>query len=234
MTDEVFIKRKTLTDIYVGVRKNSEERQVNDLYPTPPLGTYALIHTLGDRVPEHILEPCAGRGHIAAELSRHGRQVVATDLYGYERLVYPVESGHDATISRVFSDPYEESTAVVTNPPYFNDLPRRLAEKWVVEYEFVAMFVRLTFLEGKRRKKLFTEYPPSDIVLLSDRINFGPTNTMVEEPIEMKDQIGGMIAYAWVVWDKAAKYQQNHWVLLEELYPTWRLHYESSRNELPR
>jgi hypothetical protein len=68
---------------------------------------------------------------------------------------------------------------------------------------------------------------------LSDRVNFGPVGLLPTEPIEKKDQIGGMIAYMWIVWDKNEIVLNNHnthmhWVLLEELYDEWRLHYDES------
>ena len=222
---------RNLTDIYVGVNKADEKRNKNDLYPTPPRATYSLIKTLGHNMPEQILEPCAGRGHIAAELRRHGYDVTATDLHKYEDLVSEVISGHDATIMPPMSP---ANVGVITNPPYHKDLPRVLTEKWLNdEYRFIAMFVRLTFLEGKKRKKLFTKYPPSDIIFLSDRVNFGPVGLLPTEPIEKKDQIGGMFAYMWIVWVKNEFVLNNHnthmhWVLLEELYDEWRLHYDES------
>lgn len=217
---------KNIFDIYSKVKKDDEARNKNDLYPTPPLGTYALIRTLGERLPETLIEPCAGRGHIAAELRRSGRQVYAYDLFPYENMVSSVTTGVDATTLRQ----HPPTCGVVTNPPYHKDLPRILTEKFIEEYDFTAMFVRLTFLEGKKRKKLFTSNPPSDIIFLSDRVNFGPAGKMITEPVEKKDQIGGMIAYQWVVWDKKTLHQNTkcHWVLLEDLYPKWRVAYDAS------
>lgn len=218
---------KNLTDIYVGVRQNDVERHENDLYATPPLGTYALLKTLGSRVPSNLLEPCAGRGHIAAELARSGRKVLAHDLFPYENLVYPVEPGHDAEALSVW--PVD---GVVTNPPYHKNLPHKLTAKWIQEYDFVAVFLRLTFLEGKKRKKLFTEQPPSDILFISDRINFKGTWANINEPIAKEDQIGGMIAYAWYVWDKNKPHLNTNveWILLEDLYDEWLEKYKKADN----
>jgi hypothetical protein len=217
---------KNIFDIYSKVKKNDDDRNTNDLYPTPPLGSYCLLHTLGKRVPQKIIEPCAGRGHIAAELRRHGREVFAYDLFTYENQVSPVVGGVDATTL----DLHGSSCGVITNPPYHKDLPRKLTEKFIAEYDFVAMFLRLTFLEGKKRKKMFTERPPSDIIFLSDRINFGPTGAKHTEAIEKKDQIGGMIAYMWIVWDKNSPHinTRTHWVMLEDLYDEWRANYDRS------
>lgn len=217
---------KGLTDIYVGVKKNDENRHKNDLYPTPPLATYALLATLGARIPQIIIEPCAGRGHIAAELRRSGRKVSAYDLHAYDNLVSDVIPEVDATTLSLHGHLH----GVVTNPPYHKDLPRILTEKFIREYDFTAMFVRLTFLEGKKRKKLFTSHPPSDIIFLSDRVNFGPAGLLPTEPVEKKDQIGGMIAYMWIVWDKNAEHRntKTHWAMLEDLYDDWRLRYDNA------
>lgn len=216
-----------LKDIYVGVRKNKEDRSENDFYPTPPLATYVLAAILGKDMPKRIVEPCAGRGHISIELMRNGFDVTSCDLNQYENCLVPVTGGVDA-----MELPHQGAVGIVTNPPYFKDLPRKLAQKFVSEYDFVAFFVRLTYLEGKKRKKLFTDYPPSDIIFLSDRINFGPTAELQSEAIEQSEQIGGMIAYAWVVWNKGKKQQNFHWALLEDYYPEWLEQYNLSDKTL--
>lgn len=218
---------KTLRDVYVGVDKTNPERHTGDFYPTPPLATFILAEKMGERMPGIIIEPCAGRGHISAELIRSGRQVVSYDLNTYDDCLVPVHSPVDATTLGMHGHLY----GIVTNPPYHKNLPHILSKKFITEYDFVAMFVRLTFLEGKRRKKLFTEHPPSDIIIFSDRVRFA---TMVDEPVEMKDQIGGMICYIWVVWSKdnlLTKETKTHWVLAEDYYDVWRSNYESCINK---
>lgn len=212
---------KNLTDIYVGVKKDDPNRNENDLYPTPPLATYILQKYV--ELPKNIIEPCAGRGNISVELIRNGYNVKSFDLHEYDPTLCSIETGID-----VLSLPKQEGyQALVTNPPYHKDLPRKIAEKGVAEYDVTALFVRLTFLEGKKRKNLFTKHPPSDIIILSDRIKFGMG---LLEPINKDDQIGGMIAYAWVVFDKRniQKTTRMRWVLLDEEYDEWRKHYEDS------
>lgn len=207
----------TLTDIYVGVKKDDPNRRKNDFYPTPPLATYVLCKYA--RPPRKLIEPCAGRGHISRELQRMGHEVTSYDLNAYDNsLIENIETGVDAlTMERKNVD------GVVTNPPYHKNLPHKLAEKWIEEYSYTAMFVRLTFLEGKKRKKLFTKHPPSDIIFLSDRIRFSDT---VIDPIKKEDQIGGMIAYMWIVWDHTASHQNTkmNWVNLEDEYDLWASH----------
>ena len=218
---------RNLTDIYVGVKQNDPNRNENDLYPTPPIATY-ILHKYID-LPKNIVEPCAGRGNILIELIRQGYDVRSFDLHEYDNQLCAITSGQDV----LSLDRPSGYTALVTNPPYHKDLPRKIAEKGVAEYDVTALFVRLTFLEGKKRKKLFTNNPPSDIIFLSDRIRF---DTGLVEPINKSHQLGGMIAYMWIVWDKRKRSDATNlkWVLLEEEYDEWRTHYDQRSNSSGR
>jgi len=214
---------KNLTDIYVGVNKGDPNRKENDFYPTPPLATYILCKYV--RPPQNVVEPCAGRGNISIELERNGHNVKSFDLNTYDNSLVNIKTGVDV-LEHERPSGYD---GFITNPPYHKDLPRKIAEKAVKEYPYVAMFVRLTFLEGKKRKKLFTNHPPSDIIFLSDRINFG---SGLIEPINKAHQLGGMIAYMWIVWDKRTRNESTnlHWVALDDEYDEWRTHYDQFSN----
>lgn len=209
---------KTLTDIYVGVKKNSEDRNTNDLYRTPPLATYILQKY--SNIPHNVVEPCAGYGNIAIELERHGHNVKCFDLNQYPEALCQIQTGMDV----LALDKQLGYDALITNPPYHQDIPRKLVQKALTEYDYVAVLVRLTFLEGKKRKALFDKHTPTKILIFSDRIKF---DNKYLEPIEKQDQIGGMIAYAWVIWDKTDKIDHTvlKWVLLEDEYPEWREKY---------
>jgi len=213
-----------LKDIYVGVNKQDSNRRKNDFYPTPPLATYILCKYV--RPPQNVVEPCAGRGNISIELERNGHNVKSFDLNEYDNNLVEVATG----VGVLDLERPEGYDGLVTNPPYHKDLPRKIAEKAVKEYPYVAMFVRLTFLEGKKRNKLFTNYPPSDIIFLSDRVKFDQGHV---EPVEKQDQTGGMIAYAWVIWDRRIlnfeKTTKLHWALLENDYGEWRRQYEATK-----
>lgn len=214
-------KTNNLLDIYSGVKKNNPDRRENDLYETAPIATW-ILHKYGN-VPKTVVEPCAGRGSIAIELERCGHDVLAFDLNKYENNHFaPIITGQDV-LSLEKPKGFE---AFITNPPYFKDLPRKIAEKGIAEYDYTALFIRLTFFEGMRRNKLFTKTPPSDILFLSDRINF--KQNLIKEPIDMKDQIGGMIAYCWVIWNKKVTHENTRcrWILLKNEYNEWRKHYD--------
>jgi hypothetical protein len=207
-----------LKDIYVGVKQNDPNRNANDLYRTPPLATYLLCKY--SNPPKKIVEPCAGYGNIASELVRNGHQVKCYDLNEYPQVIFPVTTGVNALdLPKVLG--YD---GLITNPPYKNDFPRLLAEKSINEYEYTAMLLRLTFLEGVKRKSLFDKHPPTQMIFFSDRIRF---NSIEPEPIEKKEQIGGMIAYAWFIWNRHNDVTGVKWVCMDEEYDEWRQHYET-------
>ena len=57
------------------------------------------------------------------------------------------------------------------------------------------MFLRILFLEGKKRRTLFEKSPPKKIYVSSSRIVCAKNG-------EFDKQIGGVQAYAWFVWEK--------------------------------
>ena len=65
----------------------------------------------------------------------------------------------------------------------------------------VAMFLKIQFLEGKERKKLFTEYPPKTIYVSSSRLLCAKNR----EFEKMRAGGGSAVAYAWFVWVKGYK-----------------------------
>jgi hypothetical protein len=85
---------------------------------------------------------------------------------------------------------------VVTNPPYIVALPfvRRALE---VATSKVAMLLRLSWLEGVERGKLFREHPPSRVWVFSKRL------TIQRSECDIHRDAGGMVAFCWMVWDKA-------------------------------
>lgn len=62
----------------------------------------------------------------------------------------------------------------------------------------VAMFLKLTFLEGQKRKKFFEKYPPKVVYIYSKRKNCAKNGDFDKYP-------SSAIAYAWYVWEKGFK-----------------------------
>lgn len=134
---------------------------------------------------------------MARELNRCGYSVFASDLNFYDNALHYVTIGLD------FLDPNlvdPTSTGVVTNPPFKSGLPVKFARKALAHYEYVALFARLTFLESRERMDLLVDHPLSRIILFAGRINFN------EDKFHLKEgQVGGMVAYAWFIWDKRGR-----------------------------
>lgn len=179
----------SLLDSYI-INKNSDKRKVNDFYPTAPIATLSLLKEY--KVPNSLWEPAAGKGHISKELIRNGHTVFSSDLHAYEDSLVTIETGVD-----FLTAPRKEVDGIITNPPFKNNLPQKFIEHGLEEYSFVAMFSRLTFLESARRYELFTTHPPTEVLVFSQRIQ---CDEIYFEPKEK--QIGGMVAYSWIIWDK--------------------------------
>lgn len=176
-------------DMYGGNKPQGRERTHNDHYPTPPVATYALMQYVN--IPHSIWEPAAGKGWMASEIARCNHDVIASDLYAYENPLFKVETNVD-----YLSSTKRDVEGVITNPPYAKDLAQKFIEKTIVDhaYKFGAFLCRLTFMESQKRYKLFNEHPPTLVLPFSARFS------CVEE-IFLKSPLGGMVAYAWFVWD---------------------------------
>ena len=88
---------------------------------------------------------------------------------------------------------------IVTNPPYA--YAQEFVEKALAiipEGHKVCMFLKLTFLEGKKRKHLFQTQPPARIWVSSSRLLCAMNG-------EFDKLSGSATAYAWFVWEKGYK-----------------------------
>jgi hypothetical protein len=85
---------------------------------------------------------------------------------------------------------------IITNPPF------KLAEQFLrhaldLGAEKIAMLLRLAWLEGAERKKLFDSTPIARVHVASRRISMARGGT------DNGNGGGSMIAFAWFVWDRA-------------------------------
>jgi hypothetical protein len=143
--------RKGVFSIIGASNHSLKERQSEDFYATEPRAVEMLCDL--EKFSPTILEPSAGHGHIAEVLKARGYRVIARDLYdrGYG------ESGHDFLKCTERDMDYD----IITNPPY--KYAQEFVEKSlevVGEGHKVAMFLKLTFLEGKNRRAMFERTPP--------------------------------------------------------------------------
>jgi len=161
----------------------SEEREENDYYATDPIAAKYLIEL--ENLDNYILEPACGEGHLAQIFREFGFNVVANDL---------IDRGYGNV--QDFFEVGSWKGDIVTNPPY------SIAEEFVRHSlnvistgNKVCMFLKLQFLEGKKRKELFKEFPPVRIWVSSSRIKCAKNGKF--------DEISSSaVAYAWFVWEK--------------------------------
>ena len=174
-----------------------KERESNDYYATEPKALELLLE-LEDFSP-YVWEPACGGGHLSDVLKAYGYKVLSSDIVdrGYpETDVLDFLKVNKQDIKQDFS------RDIITNPPY------KYAKEFVehaldisMDSTKVAMFLKVQFLEGKARRKLFEKHPPKVIYVASSRLLCAKNG----EFKKMRDGGGSAVAYAWFVWEKGYK-----------------------------
>lgn len=147
------------------------ERHHADHYPTPAWVTRAVIPYLLKHIDAEVpvWECACGSGEMAEVLSERF-EVRCTDLHDRG---YPCEE-----LDFLKSEPLNERTAVVTNPPYFENMPERFirhALQVTKETEgVVAMLLRHEYDCAKERVDLFNQPPFARQVVLTSRPRWIP------------------------------------------------------------
>ena len=166
-------------------------RQEHDYYATEPKAVELLLAE--ETFSSTIWECACGEGHISKTLEKAGYSVISTDLiyrgFGYPASVNFLSNKNEGCFSG----------DIITNPPYKYALEFvQQAIKVVVPHNKVAMLLKLTFLEGKKRKDFFRNNPPKTVYVSSSRILCAKNGNFEE----MKNNGGSAIAFAWYVWEK--------------------------------
>lgn len=124
-----------------------EERSKNDFYATPPLAVRKLLQL--EQFDENIWEPACGMNHITNVLRQHGYKVRTSDIVN-------MTGEPDIELLDIFTYNGTFDGDIISNPPY--SLGKEFTEKCleiVPEGHKVAMFLKLQFLESKKRYDLF-------------------------------------------------------------------------------
>lgn len=164
------------------------ERQSEDYYATEPAATEWLCKL--EQFEGPILEPSCGEGHISEVLKAHGYDVTSRDL---------VDRGYGDMANFLSADNTEWCGDIVTNPPY--KYAKEFVEKAlqiIPDGHKVAMFLKLTFLEGKARRELFETAPPRRVWVSSSRLKCAMNGNF-------DAYASSAAAYAWFVWEKGYK-----------------------------
>ena len=164
----------------------ADERAANDYYATDPQAVEMLL-ALESFAPL-IWEPACGEGHISKVLTANGYEVISTDLI-YRGYGEPEPMDF---LTETFPD-FEGD--IITNPPYSAGLEFvERALETVRPGGKVAMFLKVQFLEGKRRGELFAKTPPRTVYISRSRLACAKNGDFTHTE--------SAIAYAWYVWEK--------------------------------
>lgn len=135
----------------LGASNHSEgEREEHDYYATEPFAAEELLRI--EPSLDKIWECACGQGHLAEVFAKAGKLGSATDL---------IDRGYGVGGYNFLDRNWEWDGDIVTNPPY--KYAREFIEKALDSVKTgrkVCLFLKLTFLEGKGRKQLFTNTPP--------------------------------------------------------------------------
>ena len=127
-------------------------------------------------------------GHLADALTNKGYNVKKTDI---------IQRRDDIEVLDFLTcNEKAHNMDILTNPPFkYAELFVRKALSLIDDGYNVYMFLKLTFLEGISRKKLFEEFPPRIVYVFSKRIGTATNGdfSTCKSPVQ---------AYAWFVWEK--------------------------------
>ena len=175
----------------IGARNYAkEEREENDYYATDPVAVKLLLEL--ETFSPDVWECACGEKHMSNVLEEHGYNVRNSDLflrggYNIEKLDFLKATKADVDVPR----------DIITNPPY--KYAKEFVEKALELVEpggKVAMFLKLTFLEGKTRRELFEKYPPKVVYVSSSRLRCAMNGDF------KRYANSNAVAYAWYIWEK--------------------------------
>ena len=180
--------KKTVYAILGASDHSFEKREINDYYATHPIATKWLVDV--ENFNNNIWEPACGEGHISEILKSKGYNVKSSDKY---------DRGYGEIYDFLTPQNNYWNGDIVTNPPY--KYAQEFVEKSlriINENNKIAMFLKIQFLEGKKRKILFKQNPPIRVWVSSSRI-------LCAKNGDFNSKKGSAVCYCWFIWKKGFK-----------------------------
>ena len=188
------VNKKSIFVTLAASNHSNKEREINDYYATEPKALELLLEL--EKFSPYVWECACGQGHLSEVLKAHGYKVKSSDI---------VDRGYIGTETLDFLKVNKQdikqdfSRDIITNPPY------KYAKEFVehalnisMDSTKIAMFLKVQFLEGKARRKLFDKHPPKVIYVASSRLNCAMNGNFDKYP-------SSAVAYAWFIWEKGFK-----------------------------
>lgn len=164
------------------------DRDLHDFYATSA-SVLDLLKVKFD-IPKNIVEPMAGDGHLSKKLIEMGHNVISYDII--ERN-YPLHKVIDFFQVKEIPKGY----SILTNPAYKIAKETVLhALELVEDGQFVIMFLKTTFLEGKARyNELFSKHPPKYVYVFVER-------QICAKGGDFENVKSSAVSYSFFVWEK--------------------------------
>lgn len=181
--------------LMLGVNPNSE-RQSEDYYATDPFAitkAIPLFREIG--LSTCVWEPACGEGHISNELKKYGYAVRSSDI---------IDRGYGEVLD-FLATKQEWNGDILTNPPF------KCAAEFIehalecIEFGHLAVFfLKVQFLETKKRNKLFSGCGLKYVVVNSERVCCAK-NGKFDTYFKRGDNgayRGGTQLYCWFIFQK--------------------------------
>ena len=178
------------TFVQLGASNHSlKDREVNDFYATDPNSLEIFLKALErDNIKLHhnIWECACGQGHLSNVLINNNYEVYSSDLInrGYGEVKDFLKCNN-----LFYGD-------ILTNPPYkyAKDFVKH-SLNLLEEGNYCIMFLKIQFLEGKDRRKLFDKLPPKYVYVNSARQTCYINGNM-------NKKMSSASCYCWYIWQK--------------------------------
>lgn len=171
----------------LGASSHTEkEREPYDYYATEPKAVRLLLEL--EDFDGKIWECACGEGHLSEEMKRLGYDVYSSDI---------IDRDYGEVIDFLNIENHEETEFnIITNPPY------RYADDFILKSlsimkkgKKLALFLPIRYLEGKKRKSIYQNFPPKVIYVSSSRLKCAIGG-------KFEEMTGSAVSYAWFIWEK--------------------------------
>lgn len=170
-----------------------EDREENDFYATNPESLILFLERIKEddiKISKDIWECSCGDGSLSKTLIERNYNVVSSDL---------IDRGFGTPGIDFLKQNKHWKGDILTNPPYKYAMEFVQHSMELIETNSKCiMFLKLQFLEGIQRRKLFEEYPPKYIYVFSKRQCCAKNG-------DFEKYKGGAVSFAWYIWEKGFK-----------------------------